>query len=326
MNASGDAQWMIKLDIATHQTKVVLRMCTKIDDLLFKLEFLRTDCKYLFQQTKESHYLEWFVNVLFCMREDIVRLKSGEINDTYHQEEVIKNGWLDRFSVQNENGIEYPKYSIMCIQYQLRLIKDLDSHLKLYQDISHFKTEMQKKLTVLKDQIQKALIALDKAEMDAKTMLHECTTWNPFYWKVEFTEFPVSCMTIRRNSLMETIVLDKSYFLKHRTFTPEYTRAHLIEGSIPDMIAGSGQIKHCLNKRQQNEENDFLCSRLIAHEKFQREEARLECEEARLVRQHSRFVCAYAPRDDIRSLLVKRKVESGVMPAVQTNNDEECEF
>lgn len=318
MNVSGEAQWIIKLDIAAYQTKTVLKLCTKIEDLRKNLVFLQTDSKFLhqqFQDCNEMHYLEWFINVLFFLLEDIMLTKSGACHDLHRQAEIIECGWLDRLSLQDEDGIEYPKYSIMCTQYQLRSLLNLNDHLQFTcQNDSDFKTEMQKKLVDLIDQIRTASTLLDKAETEIKTMLDKC----PF-WVVKSTELPFQCVTIRIN--LETIVWDKSHFSKHSTFTLEYTRAHL--DFIPDKIAGSGLTKRCLGKMQKEQESAFQLSKSAAHVLFRREETRLE-------RQHIRLMSTYASCGDNRSLLVKRKAENVVMPiqpaAVKTDSDEECEF
>jgi hypothetical protein len=96
MDSSYQAQWLMKIDILSHQTDIVLKKCEQIKILNKQLHDFQKDLSQIFDETNSTnliYYLEWYASVLFFVKSEIDHVQTGRMIDSQQKQEAYQRGW-----------------------------------------------------------------------------------------------------------------------------------------------------------------------------------------------------------------------------------------
>jgi hypothetical protein len=287
--------WLIKVEMLSHQTQIVLRKCAHIKALQSCLKIMQSDCERLFLKMVSEElvfYLEWFASVIFHILAEIDHLQTGRIFDLKRFQNVEFEGWLHKGKnthffavnsvVDDENTI---KLSIMSFDGQNHAV--LETLTGLHDDLHSMPelcNEIQSKVILLEVGAREARKELQEILSDVHAVLHNCS-----FWQVNASVHPLESVTCHVNikkGILSECVFNRIGLKANLRHTREYIEAHLMDGRIPNRLNRSQLTAQTLI--QDNTEEEISHSR-----SWKLVQARFACEKLRLTEQRTRIINAY---------------------------------
>lgn len=292
MDSAHQAQWLIKLEILTHQVNIVLEKCEQIKHFEERLDVMQKDCFQLFNETEPGrriYYLKWYASVILFLKSEIDHVQTGRIVDKQQEQDVCQKGWeRDNYNIflLSSNNSEYNKHSIMSVDGVQSAMLDLLCH--LYSELDE-KTEFCKEII---ETILPLELLIDKAKQCLCATLEEVIKYMECcsFWDVLQSKFPLESLKCRRTYDSEDIfvpqVLDRVYFAQQSRFSRKIISSNILAGTIPDEIHGSGLTVNILLNVCRQEQLSFANS-------WSATQAEYAWEEIRLKNQNKRITTAY---------------------------------
>jgi hypothetical protein len=292
-------KWSIRLELVSHQTKIVLEKSDQILLLQSCLQNLQNDCLKLFKKTSFAdfiHYLEWYSGVILHVLAEIEHAETGKIFDQHRLNYVQSKGWLHgekntsffgaNSQVVNEETV---RLSIMSVEGLKSVILDT---LSAMHDDCHKNDETPEELSaglmtqvfLLEKSMQKARDDLHQARRKVSMIIYNCSFWDTVFCSCPTENF--RCRVNISKGILEELNLNRNYLEGKLWYSRDNINEHLLLGKIPDRLSGYEITRDLLCQIAGEEELVFAKFRKRTLDKISSEEMRLADQRTRIDRNY----------------------------------------